>query len=98
MAALSNVEIWRPLLIGVVIYMLVFGGFKRRACILCMLFALLIGAQVTGLLKTAIDRQRPNKVQSVRMVQLNRTLPDFMTLFHPPTTRYSDASGRTRSR
>jgi undecaprenyl-diphosphatase len=97
MAALSNVEIWRPLLIGVAVFMLVFGGFKGRAFIVCLLFALLISEQVTGLLKSAVDRHRPKQVQSVRMVELHRTRPAFMTLFHQPTIRYSNASDRTRS-
>jgi undecaprenyl-diphosphatase len=97
MAALGNVEIWRPLLIGVLIFMLVFGGFKGRACIFCLLVSLLISEQVTGLLKSAIDRHRPKQVQSVRLVQLHRTRPAFMTLSHKPTIRYSDVSDRTRS-
>jgi undecaprenyl-diphosphatase len=97
MAALSNVEIWRPLLIGVVVFMLAFGDFKGRACIVCLLVALLISEQVTGLLKSAIDRHRPKQVQSVRMVELHRTRPAFMTLFQRPTIRYSDQSDRTRS-
>ena len=97
MAGLSNVEIWRPLLIGVLIFMLVFGGFRGRACISCLLVSLLISEQLTGLLKTAVDRHRPKQVQSVRMVELHRTRPEFMTLFHKPTIRDSDASDRTRS-
>ncbi|HEY6111058.1 MAG TPA: phosphatase PAP2 family protein [Chthoniobacterales bacterium] len=97
MAALANVEIWRPFLIGVLIFLLVFGGFRGRACVLCLLVSLLIGEQVTNVLKTAIDRHRPKQVQSVRLVELQRTRPEFMTLFHKPTIRYSDASDRTRS-
>src|SRR5437867_9221494 len=97
MAALGNVEIWRPLLIGVMVFMLVFGGFRGRACIFCLLVSLLISEQVTGLLKSAIDRHRPKQVQSVRLVELQRTRPAFMTLFHKPAIRYSDASDRTRS-
>ena len=97
MAGLSNVEIWRPLLIGVLIFMLVFAGFKGRACTVCLLITLLVSEQVTGLLKTAVDRHRPKQVQSVRMVELHRTRPEFMTLFQRTTIRYSDASDRTRS-
>jgi undecaprenyl-diphosphatase len=97
MAALSNVEIWRPLLIAVVIFMLVFCGFRGRACICCLLFTLLISEQVTGFLKSAIDRHRPKQVESVRMVQLQKARPAFMTLFQQPTIRYSNQSDRTRS-
>jgi undecaprenyl-diphosphatase len=97
MAALSNVEIWRPVLIGVVIFMLAFGGFKGRACILCILITLLIAEQFTGFLKWAIDRHRPKQVESVRLVQLQKTQPAFMTLFKKPTVRFSDQSDRKRS-
>jgi undecaprenyl-diphosphatase len=97
MAALANVEIWRPLLIGVVIFMLVFDGFRGRACVLCLLLLLSISEQVTSVLKTAIDRHRPKQVQTVRLVELQHTRPAFMTLFHKTTIRYSDASDRTRS-
>jgi undecaprenyl-diphosphatase len=97
MAALSNVEIWRPLLIAVVIFMLVFGGFQGRACLFCILIALAIGEQFTGILKSAIDRHRPKQVESVRLVQLQKTRPAFMTLLKKPTVRFSDQSDRKRS-
>jgi undecaprenyl-diphosphatase len=48
-------------------------------------------------LKTAIDRRRPKQVQKVRMVQLERTNPRFLTLFKRPTIRYSDETDRTKS-
>ncbi|MEY2518837.1 MAG: hypothetical protein QOF24_596, partial [Verrucomicrobiota bacterium] len=37
MAAMSNVEIWKPVLIALVLYALVFMGFKGRAFIFCLL-------------------------------------------------------------
>jgi undecaprenyl-diphosphatase len=48
-------------------------------------------------LKTAIDRRRPKQVQKVRMVQLERTSPRFLTLFKKPTIRYSDETDREKS-
>ena len=97
MAALSNIEIWKPLLFVIVLAALVFGGFKARACIFCLLFSLLIAEQVTSLLKSAVDRRRPKQVQSVRMVELQKASPEFMTLFKKPSVRYSDQSDRNRS-
>ena|SRR2546426_6830801 len=97
MAALSNIEIWKPLPFVIVLAALVFGGFKARACIFCLLFSLLIAEQVTSLLKSAVDRRRPKQVQSVRMVELQKARPEFMTLFKKPTVRYSDQSDRNRS-
>jgi undecaprenyl-diphosphatase len=97
MAAISNIEIWRPLLIVIALGVVIFGGFKGRAFILCLLISLLIAEQVTSILKSAIDRHRPKQVQSVRMVQLQKARPEFLTLFKKPTIRYSDQSDRHRS-
>lgn len=98
MAAISNVEIWKPVLIALVVYALVFMGFKGRAFIFCLLVTLVLSEQflVRGL-KSAIDRRRPKQVQAVRMVQLERTSPQFMTLFRKPTIRFSDQTDQTKS-
>jgi undecaprenyl-diphosphatase len=97
MAAMSNIDIWKPLLILAVLIMLFWGGFKGRACLLCLLVALLISMQVTRVLKLAVDRHRPKQVERVRMVQLQKARPEFMTLFKKPTIRYSDETDRNRS-
>lgn len=98
MAVMSDAEIWKPLFILVALVAVVFGGFKARACLTCILFILLIAEQVTGVLKTAVDRRRPKQVQSVRMVQLVKARPAFAKLFHRPTIRYSDESDRNPAR
>ncbi|HYY14199.1 MAG TPA: phosphatase PAP2 family protein [Chthoniobacterales bacterium] len=97
MAALSNPEIWRPVFIGVIIFMLVFGSFKARACVLCVLITLSVAEPITNALKEAVHRHRPKQVESVRLVELHRARPAFMTLFNKPTVRFSDASDRNRS-
>jgi undecaprenyl-diphosphatase len=97
MAALSNGAIWKPLLIAVVLSALFFGGFRGRAFIICLLLALAVAQQITGILKTAFDRHRPKQVESVRMVQLERTHPEFLTLFKRPVIRFSDQSDRNRA-
>jgi undecaprenyl-diphosphatase len=97
MAAMSNIDIWKPFLAIIVLLALVFGGFKARACILCLLIALLISEQVTNILKSAIGRHRPKQVESVRLVELQRARPEFLTLFKTPTIRYSDQTDRNRS-
>ncbi|SRR6266487_531825 len=97
MAALSNIEIWKPLLIVLVLVALLMGGFKARACLFCLLISLLIAEQFTGLLKSAMGRHRPKQVQSVRMVELKKARPEFLTLFKKPAIRYSDQTDRTRS-
>jgi membrane-associated phospholipid phosphatase len=97
MAALSDAEIWRPLFVAVGISALLFGGFKERAFVICLVLSLLVGSLVTSALKSAVDRPRPKQVESVRMVQLQKARPKFLTLFKEPNIRLSDSSDRSRS-
>jgi membrane-associated phospholipid phosphatase len=97
MAALSDSGIWEPLFIAIGVSALFLGGFRARAFVICLVLSLLITSQFTGLLKSAVNRHRPKQVESVRMVQLQRTRPTFLTLFKKPTIRFSDSSDRNRS-
>jgi undecaprenyl-diphosphatase len=97
MAAVSDSEIWRPLFIAVGVSALLFGGFKARAFVICLALSLLIGSLVTGALKSAVDRRRPKQVERVRMVQLQKARPKFLSLSQKPTIRFSDSSDRSRS-
>ena len=97
MAALSDSAIWQPFLIGIALLAAILGGFKARACVFCILFTLLIVTQVTNILKSAIDRSRPKQAQSVRLVELQKARPKFLTLFRKPAVRVSDTSDRNRS-
>ena len=98
MAAVSDVEIWKPLLIVLAVCVLIFGGFKGRAFIICLALALILADFfLVSTLKTAIGRRRPKQVQKVRMVQLERSNPQFLTLFKRPTIRYSDETDRNNS-
>jgi undecaprenyl-diphosphatase len=97
MAGLSDSQIWTPFFIGIGISALVFGGFKARALVICLGISLAIAGLLTSALKSAVARHRPKQVQSVRMVQLEKALPKFFTLFKKPTIRFSDSSDRTRS-
>jgi len=97
MAAVSDSEIWKPLFIALGVGALLFGGFKARAFVICLVLSLLIGSLVTGALKSAVDRRRPKQVQDVRMVQLQKARPKFLTLSQKPTIRFSDSSDRSQS-
>jgi undecaprenyl-diphosphatase len=98
MAAVSDPEIWTPLLVGFAVYALVFMGFKGRAFVLCLLVTLVISEQfLVRPLKSTVDRRRPKQVQPVRMVQLERTRPAFLTLFRKPTIRISDQTDHNKS-
>jgi undecaprenyl-diphosphatase len=97
MAGLSDSQIWMPFLVALGIGALIFGGFKARAFITCLVISLAIAAQVTSALKSSVGRHRPKHVQSVRMVELQKASPKFLTLFKKPVIRFSDSSDRTRS-
>ena len=97
MAGLSDSAIWRPFLIAIGISMLLFGGFKARAFVICLLVSLAVAGLVTTGLKCAVGRHRPKQTQSVRMVQLQKSRPKFLTLFKKPVIRFSDSSDRSRS-
>jgi undecaprenyl-diphosphatase len=98
MAAISNVNIFKPLIVVLVLAALIFGGFKGRALLFCLAVALVVNGNLTvGLLKKFVDRRRPKQVERVRMVELQKTRPVFLTIFHQPTIRYSEARDRERS-
>ena len=97
MAGLSDSQIWRPFLIAIGIAALVLGGFKARAFVICLGISLAIAGLITSALKSGVARPRPKQVQSVRMVQLQKARPKFLTLFKKSVIRFSDSSDRTRS-
>ncbi|MBO0695711.1 MAG: phosphatase PAP2 family protein [Verrucomicrobia bacterium] len=97
MAALSDSKIWEPVFIAIGVSALFLGGFRARAFVVCLVLSLLVTTQITGLIKSAVNRHRPKQVQNVRMVQLQRTRPALLTLFKEPTIRFSDSSDRSRS-
>ena len=97
MAGLSDSAIWRPFFVAIGISALIFGGFRARAFIICLVLALSIASQVTSALKSTVDRRRPKQLQTVRMVQLQKANPKFLTVFKRPSIHDSDFSDRSRS-
>jgi len=97
MAGLSDSQIWRPFFIAAGIGALLFGGFTARVFVICLVISLAIGGLVTSGLKSAVARHRPKQMQTVRMVQLQKARPKFLTLFKKPTIRVSDSTDRSRS-
>jgi hypothetical protein len=47
MAAISNVDIWKPLIALLVLFCLIFGGFKGRALVFCIALILLVLTRFT---------------------------------------------------
>ncbi len=88
---------WTSPALDLFISALFFGGFNAREFMVCLLLSLLIGELFTSALKSAVDRRRPKQVQDVRMVELQKARPKFMTLFKKPAIRFSDQSDRNRS-
>jgi undecaprenyl-diphosphatase len=97
MAGVSDSQIWQPFFVAIGISALVFGGFRARAFVICLVIALMIAGPITSELKSAVGRHRPKQVESVRMVQLQKARPKFLTLFKKPVIRLSGPSDRTRS-
>ena len=98
MATMSDIKIWRPVFIGIGLYLLIFGGFKGRAFLFSVLVALAISSNLlVAPLKSAVDRRRPKQVERVRMVQLQPAHPKMLTVFKKPTIRFSDQSDRAKS-
>ena len=97
MAAISDINIWKPLIALLVLYALIFGGFKGRALVFCIGLALLVNGGVTSSLKMFVDRRRPKQVERVRMVELAKARPEFLTLFKPVKIRYSGERDHDRS-
>src|SRR5947207_13865087 len=97
MAAVSNSEIWKPLFIAIGLSMLLFGGFRARAFVICLVLSLVMAALFTGVIKSVVDRHRPKQVESVRMVELQRPHPKLMSLSKKTTSRFSGQSARNRS-
>ena len=98
MAAISDMQIWKPLVIVLVLYALIFGGFKGRAFLVCVGVTLLIAdGLVLRTLKERVGRLRPKQAQGVRMVQLQKASPKFLTLFKAPTIRQSNEKDRESS-
>jgi len=96
MAAVSDADVWKPLLLIIVFAALIFGGFRARACIFCLLIAIVIAEPITNAMKSAINRKRPKHIDSVRMVRLEKGRPEFMSIFKKPVVRRSDESDRRR--
>ncbi len=98
MAAISQAELWEPVFAVLALLVLIFGGFKGRAFVFCLLVALLLSTQfIVGPLKSFVDRRRPKQMEVVRMVQLQRTHPRVLTLLQKPTIRFSNERDRKKS-
>jgi len=97
MPIVSYAPIWKPIFILIAIALLIFGRFRGRAFVFCTLVALGFSNLLVDPLKHAIARPRPKQAQTVRMIELQRTKPDFVTVFKKSGVRYSTEAERSHS-
>jgi len=88
---------WVPWLLLVIVGVMIFGCFKSRAMVVVALVTvgLCDGVVVYGI-KKAVGRLRPNQVETVRRVELQRTEPRFLAIWKQPTVRLSVPRGGER--
>src|SRR4051794_8416192 len=80
MPMVSYARIWNPFFVIIGIALIIFGGFRGRAFVVCTLLALGLSNLLVDPLKHAFGRPRPRQVQTVRMVELQHTNPEILTV------------------
>ena len=97
MPAISYADIWTPFFVIAAIVLLIFGGFRGRAFVFCTPLAVGLSNAAVAPLKHAVERPRPKQVQTVRMIELEKTRPKILSIFKKPTIRLSTDAERARS-
>jgi undecaprenyl-diphosphatase len=97
MPTISYADIWTPFFIIAAMAFLIFGGFRGRAFIFCTAFAIGLSNAAVEPLKHAVERPRPKQVQTVRMIELEKTRPKILSIFKKPIIRLSTDAERARS-
>src|SRR5207248_7145467 len=73
MPLISYAEIWTPFFLLAAVALLIFGGFRGRAFVFCTAVALGLSNLAVDPVKHAIGRARPKQVQTVRLIELEKT-------------------------
>jgi undecaprenyl-diphosphatase len=97
MAVISRADIWVPLFFIIAISLLIFGRFRSRAFVFCTALALGLTNLVVDPLKDIVARPRPKQVETVRLIELEKTRPMLLTVFKKPRIRISTPEERSRS-
>jgi undecaprenyl-diphosphatase len=97
MPAISYADIWTPFFVIAAMALLIFGGFRGRAFVFCTALAIGLSNAAVAPLKHAVERPRPKQVQTVRMIELEKTRPKILSIFKKPTIRLSTEAERARS-
>lgn len=91
MATITNFSAWSPFLIAALLLGIIFGNFRLRAMLLCLVitFGMTDGLIVNGL-KHAVGRLRPFQAQEgVRLVHLKQASPQFLAVASSPEIKIS---------
>jgi len=97
MPAISYADIWTPFFVIAAMAFLIFGGFRGRAFVFCTALAVGLSNAAVEPLKHAVERPRPKQVQTVRMIELEKTHPKILSIFKKPIIRLSTEAERARS-
>jgi undecaprenyl-diphosphatase len=97
MAVISRADIWLPFFIVIAICLLIFGRFRSRAFVFCTALALGLSNLVVDPVKNMVARPRPKQVETVRLIELEKTRPMLLTVFKKPRIRISTEEERSRS-
>ncbi len=97
MAVISRADIWVPFFVAIAISLLIFGRFRSRAFVFCTALALGLTNAAVDPLKNMVARPRPKQVETVRLIELEKTRPMLLTMFKTPRIRISTEEERSRS-
>ena len=96
MATLSSWDAWWPVAVIGALCLLIFGGFRGRAALVCIALAIgLTDGLVVQVVKKSVERPRPNQVlDGVRIIDLAKAKPRLLALSKPVKEKYSEPSIR----
>jgi len=96
MATLSSWDAWWPVAVIGALWLLIFGGFRGRAALVCIALSIgLTDGLVMQMAKKSVARPRPNQVlEGVRILDLQKATPRMLAIGLPVKERYSEPSIR----
>jgi undecaprenyl-diphosphatase len=97
MPLISYSDIWTPFFLIAAVAFLTFGGFRGRAFVFCTALVVGLSNLAVDPLKHAVGRARPKQVETVRLIELEKTRPKILVIFKKPHVRVSNAAERARS-
>jgi len=97
MPLISYSDIWTPFFLIAAVAFLTFGGFRGRAFVFCTALVVGLSNLAVDPVKHAVGRARPKQVETVRLIELEKTRPKILAIFKKPHVRVSNAAERARS-